>query len=227
MGCYHSLDKYHVIVVVIGVAVIMAFSLYTLGSYTTKPKAGTKVEPVKNLATTTVINSSSNIQKYTKGASRSPSPSIPMATFENREKIENFYSIQFPSKSTVVHSNASGSYTAKLPNGLFSVGLVDIPDNSNVQLYIITQVQSSLKSSLQDFNPVSFNQLNIGGQRAWKLVYTWKNGTKEMGSVKTYVEGSDNAAAITFSGPRYEFIDQTLNSTVIRPVTESFHWIGK
>jgi hypothetical protein len=227
MECYPSLDKARLIIVALGVVVIIAFSLYTFGSYTTKSKAGTKVEPVKNLATTTVVNSNSNIQKYTRDASRSPSPSIPMATFENREKIENFYSIQFPSKSIVVHSNASGSYTAKLPNGLFSVGLIDIPDNSNVQLYILTQVQPSLKSSLQDFNPVSFNQLNISGQRAWKLVYTWKNGTKEMGSVKTFMEGSDNAAAITFSGPRYEFIDQIVNSTVIRPVTESFHWIGK
>ena len=61
-----------------------------------------------------------------------------MSPFENHEKIENFHYIQFPSNSTVLHGNESGSYVSKFSKGVSSVGLIDIPDNSNVELYELT-----------------------------------------------------------------------------------------
>jgi hypothetical protein len=162
MECHLRLDKYRIIVVALGVLVIIAFSVYTFGSYSNKPKAGTKVEPVKSVVTantsrTDIANSDKNdftekaIGTPTKSSSlssnqSSSSSSMPMSLFENHEKIENFYSIQFPSNSTVMHGNESGSYVAKFSKGIFSVDLIDIPDNSNVQLYALTQVKPALKS---------------------------------------------------------------------------------
>jgi hypothetical protein len=223
---------------VLGVLVIIAFSIYTFGSYSTKPKGGTKVEPVKNAVTTNNSNAdhvNSTFTKNTIGISKSISPSsnsfspssIPMSIFENREKIENFYSIQFPSSSTVLHGNESGSYAAKFSRIIFSVGLIDIPDNSNINIYAITQLKPTLQASMKNFNLIGFKQLNLGGQRAWELIYTWRNSTQNMESVKTLVEGSDNAAAITFSWPEQQYTHQIINYTIVKPILASFHWTPK
>jgi hypothetical protein len=205
------MNKSRILIIVAGVVIIVAFSLYTFGSNSTEPKAGTKANPVNSVAQV---------------GSGGPASST-ASTFVNRENPGNFYSIQFPTKASVEHGNGSGSYIAKLPQGVFSVQLVDIPDTSDVQLILLTQIQPALKSSLQDFNRVGYNQYTVGGHRVWDLTYTWKNATVGMESIKSIVEGSDHAAAITFSGARQMFGDRNTNSTVIRPVVESFHWIGQ
>jgi hypothetical protein len=245
MEHYLQLYSYRIIILGLGVLLIIAFSIYTFGSYSTKPKTGTKVEPVKSAVTTNnsgadIENSNQDKKDFTKNAigiptksltlSSNPSSSslsVPMSLFENREKIENFYSIQFPSSSTVLHGNESGSYVAKFSKGNFSVGLIDIPDNSNVQLYVLTQVKPSLKSSIKDFNLGGIKQLTLNGHRAWEIIYTWKNMTRNMESIKTFVEGMDNAATITFSWPKQQSTDQIINSTIIGPVLTSFHWTTK
>src|SRR4051794_4404658 len=101
---------------------IIMFSLYSFDSYlssTSSPKSGTKAEPMS---------------KADSNGSLTANKSIQMITYQNRERPENFYSIQFPSYTNVLHGNQSGSYTAKLPHGFFSVELVDIPDTPNVEL---------------------------------------------------------------------------------------------
>lgn len=104
---------------------------------------------------------------------------------------------------------------------------MDIPDNSNTNIYTLTQLKPSLQTSMKNFSQLGFKQLNLGGQRAWEILYTWKNTTQNMESMKTLVEGSDNAAAITVSWPREQYTNQTINSTVLRPVLASFHWAPK
>jgi hypothetical protein len=148
-------DKFRIIVIMIGAVTIITFSLYSFSSYLSSspylPKTGTKVEP-KN-------NSDLNVDL-------ARNKSIQMIAYENREKPENFYSIQFPSYANVLYGNKSGSYTAKIPQGIFYVELVDIPDNSNVELYLLSRVKPALESSMRDFNQIGFNQLSIGGNRA-------------------------------------------------------------
>src|SRR5215472_1945242 len=205
------MNKLHILIIAASIVIIVAFSLYTFGSQPTIPKFGTKENPVNSVAQ----------------VSNSKPSSSTLSTYVNRENPGNFYSIQFPSKAVVEHGNASGSYTAILPQGVFSVQLVDIPDNSDVPLVLLTHIQPALKSSLRDFNRVGYNQFNVGGHRAWDITYTWKNATARMESIKAIVEGSDNAASVTFSGPRQEFGTQNTNFTVIKPVIESFHWIGQ
>ena len=82
---------------------------------------------------------------------------IRMATYENREKPENFYSIQFPTDMIVTHGNRAGSVVVKSPQGVFSVDLVDIPDDSNVDLYLLTNIKPSVESSLQNFSQIRFS----------------------------------------------------------------------
>jgi hypothetical protein len=149
------MNKLHILIIAASIVIIVAFSPYTFGSQSTIPKSGTKENPVNSV-----------VQVSNNGLSFST-----LSTYVNRENPGNFYSIQFPSKVAVEHGNASGSYTAILPQGVFSVRLVDIPDNSDVPLVLLTQIQPALKSSLQDFNRVGYNQFIVGGHRAWDLTH--------------------------------------------------------
>lgn len=148
-----------------------------------------------------------------------------MATYENREKPENFYSIQFPTDMNVIHGNQPGNLIAESPQRAFSVDLVDIPDDSNVELYLLTRVKPSLESSLQNFTELKFSSTTVGANRAWELAYTWKNSTSMMGSIKTFVEGQDEATAITYTGNYQQLNDKNVNLTLIQPVLQSFHWM--
>jgi hypothetical protein len=207
----------------VAIVVLIGFSLYTFGSYSALPKAGTKVQPVRILRGHVIT------QQQQKTSNSIPVPSTTaMSSYENRDKPENYYSIQFPRNATVEHGNNPGSYIAKLPqdNAGFSVELVDIPDTSNVQLYMLTQDEPSLKSSLQHYNRVSTNQFAIGANRAWDLTYKWENSTIPMESKKTFVAGSDNAATITFSGSIQGF-GKNNDDSLINLVVRSFRWLGK
>jgi hypothetical protein len=87
----------------------------------------------------------------------------------------------------------------------------------------LTQDEPQLKSSLQNYSQISFNQLTVGQQRAWNLVFTWKNGTSEMESARTYVEGPDEAMVIEFTASAQGFVK---SDPLITAVRESFQWIG-
>ena len=174
-----------------------------------------------------------NLRKYKKAESGSrnivsnlpPNTNIELATYENREKPENFYSIHFPTHMNVIHGDKPGSLVAESPQGVFSVDLVDIPDDSNVELYLLTNVKPSLESALQNFTQIKFSSASVGDNRAWELAYTWKNATTVMRSLKTFVEGQDEATAITYTGTYPQLIHMNINSTLIQPVLQSFHWM--
>jgi hypothetical protein len=226
------MDKARIIILSLSAVVIIGFSLYSFGSYSTSPKAGTKIQPVRMSASAPagVVNKRLLQQQQenpNSTLSQFPTTAAAMNTYENRDKPENYYSIQFPSNAVVEHGKDSGSYVIKLPSNTatFSVGLLDVPDTSNVQLYMLTQEEPSLKSSLQHYKLIKSNQFTIGGNRAWDLIYTWENSTVPMESVKTFVEGSDNAAVLTASASAPEFIK---NSDVFaNQVLQSFRWLGK
>ena len=136
--------------------------------------------------------------------------------------------MKLPDYVNVLHGNKSGSYIAKLPNGILAVELMDVPDNSNPELLFLTQVKPGLESSLKNYHQISLKQLTINGNRAWDLTYIWKNSTTDIESTKTLIEGSDAAAVITYSGAKPNFIDNSsINSTLINPILNSFQWIVK
>jgi hypothetical protein len=228
------MDKTRIIILSLAAVVIIGFSLYSFGSYSTSPQAGTKIQPVRISASApagVVNNNNRLLQHQQRGNPNSTLSSFPttttMSTYENRDKPENYYSIQLPRNAVVEHGKDPGSYIIRLPlsTAAFSVGLIDVPDTSNVQLYMLTQEEPSLKSSLQHYKLIKSNQVTIGRSRAWDLIYTWKNSTIPMESVKTFVEGSDNAAVITASDSAPAFIKNS--DFLANQVLQSFRWLGK
>jgi hypothetical protein len=232
------MDKFRVIVIALGTIIIVTFSLYNFGYYITPsvPQSGAEVRPVSTSASITdsrPVELTGNLTQVPRAVNGSkntlsdlpPAANIELATYENRDKPENFYSIQFPTNMNVIHGNKPGSIVAESPNGAFSVDLVDIPDDSNVELYLLTNVKPSIESLLQNFTQIKFSSTSIGNNRAWELAYTWENATTATGSLKTFVEGKDEAAAITYTGTYQQLIDKNINSTLIQPVLQNFHWM--
>jgi hypothetical protein len=71
---------------------------------------------------------------------------------------------------------------------------------------------------------LSSNQIKIDNNRAYDIKYTWSNSSERVESLKTFIEGKDQAAVVTFSSPLQDFnkINSTLDS-----VLNSFKWLGQ
>jgi hypothetical protein len=79
-----------------------------------------------------------------------------------------------PNYVNVIHGNKSGSYIAKLPNGIRPVELMDIPDISNPELLFLTSIKPGLESPLKNHYQIILKQLTINGNRAWTRIYLEK-----------------------------------------------------
>ncbi len=241
-----------IIILASGVIAISAFTVYTFGDSLSlgapKAKSGDRVQPVQttsaspSLTVTSNPNTSSNAginannkNNFTAAKSNSTKNPLPSSTssfnvYENRDMPQDYYTIKFPSDFNVVHGNKPGIYDAKLADGtsFYLVNLVEIPDTTNTQLYVLTQEIPHLKSTLQDFKKISITEGNLqknnnnNGYAVWNLIYTWKNSTQQMESIESFVEGSDRSAIISFSAPVQQF---ERNNSTISSVIGSFQWI--
>lgn len=170
-----------------------------------------------------LITNSSTSQTSQETVKSAPTIST-LDVYENRDMPENYYSIGFPGGAYVVHGSKPGSYVASITPVSFLVDLQDIPDDTNVQLYTLTHAEPALKSSLAGYELVNSGHLKAGNNRAWDLVYTWKNSTQDIKTMKIFIEGQDQAAVVTFSSPiqDYPIYNSTVNS-----VLQSFRWVGQ
>ncbi|WP_157928178.1 hypothetical protein [Candidatus Nitrosotalea okcheonensis] len=207
------MSKSQFLLALIGVAALVAFTFYTFWS-SSLPKAGTKVEPA---ASTIYVNNNSSVKQNSAN-------SVAMNIFDNKDMPENYYTIQFPTNFKVVHGDKQGKLIARLQQGTVSAELMDVPDNSNLQQYVITQIEPSLTSSLQGYSRINFGHLTVTGNNALDITYTWKNSTSEMESTKTFVEGQDHTMVITSSWPRNEFKQ---NNPLTNSIIDSFQWLRK
>ena len=185
------MDKFRLVVIALGTLIIVTFSLYNFGYYISPsiPQSGAEISPVSsfdsvtNSRTAEQTSNSAQVQKTGSGT-RDIISNLPSSSkYKNWplmkivKNLRTFYSIQFPTDMIVTHGNRPGSVVAESPQGVFSVDLVDIPDDSNVELYLLTNIKPSLESALQNFSQIKFSSTSVGDNRAWELAYTWKNAT--------------------------------------------------
>jgi len=248
------MDKIRLLILIVGIIVIISFSIYSFkGTTPSSQPEGTKIKPIgqitilpspnKNLNSYSVKNTStSDLKSYelaplyhyisfgtnpvgvvVESASSAQSSSMVMNIFANKDLPENYYSISFPQTAIVTHGKNPGSFVANFQNVISSVNLQDIPDDTNVNLYMLTVAKPNLKM-LPDYKELSSNQIKIDNNRAYDIKYTWSNSSERVESLKTFIEGKDQAAVVTFSSPLQDFnkINSTLDS-----VLNSFKWLGQ
>jgi len=147
----------------------------------------------------------------------------PVQTMEyhNKDSKENYYHVAFPQTWQVKTGTTLGSYSFSTGSMTGSIELMDVPDNSTLELFILSREEPRLKKEIPTYTRMNYRKLAVNGYVAYELQYSSDlNGSQLMNS-RTYITGQDQAAVITISAPKTDFdsISQSLNAVVM-----SFKW---
>ncbi|MCX6678891.1 MAG: hypothetical protein NTX42_00790 [Methanothrix sp.] len=142
--------------------------------------------------------------------------------YHNKDIAENFYVVSIP-QSWQIQSTTShpGGYDFVYNRGTSKTELMDVPDNSTLELFVLSQEEPRLKSLLPDYKRIDYQKKKVNGYDAYQLsILSDENGIRNE-SIKTYIMGPDRAAVITYSLPQ-EMVASLQNTFNL--VTSSFHW---
>jgi hypothetical protein len=194
---------------VISIALLTLVALGGLVFYTYGPAShpvGPTVNPASLKATPTQSNTGSSTSAVN--------------TYHNRDLTENFYTIQFP-QSWKLGPNQPGGYTFTFNGGTARVETMDVPDNSTLELYVLSQDEPKLKSSLTGYKRVNYQKLSVNGSDAYQLTYTSTTNGVSQQTIRTYITGADKAGVITLTSGANQF---TSMAPVFNSIVSSFHW---
>jgi hypothetical protein len=179
------MDRKIVLILIITVAAIGYLAIYTFG-----PQSITHSGPQAN------------------PESLKPSPEIvgqnnvTLQTFHNKDRGENFYAVSVPKSWTIQTPASPGEYNFVFNGGTAKTELMDVPDNSTLELFVLSQQEPMLKNSLSGYRRISYQKLNVSGNDAYQLTYISSVNGVDYETIRTYVAGPDQAVVITFSLPQ-------------------------
>jgi hypothetical protein len=140
--------------------------------------------------------------------------------YHNRDSRENFFGITVPKAWQVKAGDKPGSYAFTFGAGAGSVELMDVPDNSTLELYILSQDEPRLKAAVPGYARSDYQKQTVGGVEAFRIVYrSAANGT-ESENIREYFTGQDMAGVMTFTTPRAD----SSSRTAIDSVVNGFKW---
>jgi hypothetical protein len=148
-----------------------------------------------------------------------------LEVYHNKDVTENFYAVSIPT-SWKIQSSATqaGKYEFNFSGGIAKVELMDVPDNSTLELIVLSQEEPRLKISLSSYKRMDYQKLNISNNDAYQLIYLSDVNGITYESIRTYIAGSDQAAVITFSVPETMYASKR---NIFNLVTNSFSWENK
>jgi hypothetical protein len=126
-------------------------------------------------------------------------------TFHNRDVRENYYTVAFPADWHVGAGTAPGSYAVSFGGGTCAVELMDVPDNTTLELYVLSQEEPRLKKAATAYERVDYQRLKVGGSDAYRLTYRSTVGPDTVQTARTYIAGPDMAAVVTLTAKQSDF----------------------
>lgn len=148
-----------------------------------------------------------------------------LEVYHNMDVVENHYAISIPVSWKLQASTLqAGEYQFIFDSGAARVKLMDVPDNTTLELFILSQDEPSLKKSLDGYKRIDYQKLNISGNDAYQLTYLSDVNGTIFESIRTYITGSDQAAVITLA--LQETMAESMKNTFSR-VINSFVWENK
>lgn len=144
-----------------------------------------------------------------------------MNRYRNRDAKENYYSVMLPADWSVSAGKNPGSYSLTFPQGQGSVELHDVPDNTTLELFILSQEEPKLRSSIAGYERREYRKDTIAGSPAYHLTYRSLSSGDTLQSERTYITGQDQAGLITFTTRKalYDLVKKRLAL-----ITNSFAW---
>ena len=191
------------------VLVIVALWIYVLGPLSGKNQ--NKINPASSNPTHQQKNIVSN-------------KPIVFNVYHNKDLAENFYTIEFPKDWQFIKDNKVGNYQLSFNDGNCAVELMDVADNTTLELAVLSQQEPNLKKTIFGYNRLDYKKTTINKNDAHILFYTSIINKINYETEKIYVSGKDKSAVITFSAPQKIFSN---SSPIFDPVINSFNWENK
>jgi hypothetical protein len=225
---------------VIVVFVLTIIALIVLYLYSFGPLAGTRSyvranpSSLKPAASEQVTVNSEQPIVPSAGANQtmvaSPAPATPgkkdvaFNVYQNKDKKENFYAVSIPQEWQVHAGSKAGGYVLTFSGGNGSIQLMDVPDNTTLELYVLSREEPRLKKSQAHYERVDYRKETLHGQEAHQLVYQSKNGEEINQTFATYIVGSDEALVISLTARPGQW--DSLRG-LFESVANSFRWESK
>jgi hypothetical protein len=149
---------------------------------------------------------------------------IAFGVYHNKDKKENFYTIKLPSDWRVRGGGKPGSYALTFNGGSGSVELMDVPDNTTLELYVLSREEPRLKKSRAGYSRIDYRKETSRAREGYELVYESKNGEIVSRTLAVYVAGPDEAIAINFTAAPADF--ENLRG-LFASIVNSFQWESK
>jgi hypothetical protein len=140
--------------------------------------------------------------------------------YHNRDLAENFYTIQFP-QAWQLGPNQPGGYVFTFTGGNAKVETMDVPDNSTLELFVLSQDEPKLKNSLTGYKRVNYQKMQINGNGAYQLTYTNTQNGATYQTIRTYITGADKAGVITLTS---DINQNTTLTPIFTSIINSFNW---
>lgn len=144
--------------------------------------------------------------------------------YNNVDVKENYYQISLSQDWQVSAGNAPGGYTINFSGGSGEVRLMDVPDNTTLELYVLSQEEPRLKKSVSVYQRVDYQKTMINGNEAYMLIYSSEENQNIIETMTVYITGQDHAGVISFSAPFDNF--SNLKSTFDEAIN-NFNWQNK
>lgn len=149
--------------------------------------------------------------------------SMAFVAYHNKDLPENFYTLEFP-KGWQVIPGKPGGYALNFSGGSGTISLTDVPDNSTLELFVLSQEEPKLKKTVGNYKRIDYRKLTVNGAEAYQLLYQSTRSGEQDQTSQTYIVGADEACIITFTTPKNEF---SVLSSLFSSIANTFHWENK
>jgi hypothetical protein len=145
---------------------------------------------------------------------------VPFESYHNKDVRENHYTLGVP-RDWQVTAGKPGGYELRFAGGHGTVRLMDVPDNTTLELFVLSQEEPRMKRSLSGYQQRGYTHLTLKGAEAYQLTYQSTDSGATIQTAQTYITGPDQAGVITLTAKTEDF---PALSTLFTSVTQTFRW---
>jgi hypothetical protein len=204
------MNRIVLVVIVLTIVALVVLTLFSFGPLSNSRKRA-RINPTSLKPTTSEQVVVSN-------------KSLPFSAYHNRDLVENCYTIKLPQDWQMHKAGEPGKYSLTFSGGTATVKLLDVPDNTTLELYVLSQEEPRFKRSVPGYKREGYKKVTVDGNQAYQLAYVSKIDDEDYRTICTYVTGQDKAGVITLTARKSLFAGL---EAVYSSIIESFHWEKK
>jgi hypothetical protein len=207
------MNKKVLVIFALTIIALIFLTLITFGPLSFKTKRGA------NPASLNPISSSKG-----KNTDQAINSAIDFNTYRNIDVKENYYKVSIPKEWQVKAGDVPGKYTINFSEVSGNIRLMDVPDNSTLELFLLSQEEPKLKRTIANYQRLDFQKTMIDSNEAYILKYSADADNKKSEIISAYIAGQDNAVVISFGASIERF---QASQPIFDKIIYSFKWQNK